>query len=86
MAVAFEASPYRHPVIGWMHDLEAMTVADLRIWYERWYGPTSHAGGGGDVEPGAVFDLAKRYFGPLASGPRPAPSRRARWRRRASGA
>jgi zinc protease len=74
MAVAFETSPYRHPVIGWMHDLEAMTVADLRAWYERWYAPINATlVVVGDVEPGAVFDLAKRYFGPLVSGQRPAP-------------
>jgi zinc protease len=74
MAVAFETSPYRHPVIGWMHDLEAMTVADLRAWYERWYAPNNATlVVVGDVEPGTVFDLAKRYFGPLVSGQRPAP-------------
>ncbi|MGH8474085.1 MAG: M16 family metallopeptidase, partial [Gammaproteobacteria bacterium] len=74
MAVAFKTSPYRHPVIGWMHDLEAMTVADLRAWYERWYAPgNATLVVVGDVEPGAVFDLAKRYFGPLASSTRPAP-------------
>ncbi|MCA1854176.1 MAG: insulinase family protein, partial [Beggiatoa sp.] len=74
MAVAFKTSPYRHPVIGWMHDLEAMTVADLRAWYERWYAPNNATlVVVGDVEPGAVFDLAKRYFGPLVSSTRPAP-------------
>ena len=29
-AVAWRVSPYRNPVIGWMHDLEIMTVADLQ--------------------------------------------------------
>ncbi len=73
MAVAFETSPYRHPVIGWMHDLEAMTVADLRAWYERFYAPDNAClVVVGDVEPEAVLDLAKRHFGPLASGTRPA--------------
>jgi zinc protease len=73
-AVAFETSPYRHPVIGWMHDLEAMTVQDLRAWYERWYAPNNATlVVVGDVEPEAVFALAKRYFGPLAASTLPVP-------------
>ena len=40
-AVAFQAHPYRVPVIGWMNDLEAMTVQDARDWYERWYVPNN---------------------------------------------
>ena len=31
-AVAWQAHPYRRPVIGWMSDLEQMTVADVRDW------------------------------------------------------
>jgi zinc protease len=41
MAAAFIASPYRAPVVGWMNDLEAMTVEDARDWYERWYAPNN---------------------------------------------
>ena len=40
-AVAFQAHPYRVPVIGWMSDLENMTVADARFWYEQWYTPNN---------------------------------------------
>ena len=40
-AAAFIASPYRAPVVGWMNDLEAMTVEDAREWYERWYAPNN---------------------------------------------
>ena len=31
-AVAFQAHPYRRPVIGWMNDLENMTAADAKAW------------------------------------------------------
>ena len=65
-ATAFEASPYRIPVIGWMDDLDAMTVEDLRAWYRKWYAPNNATlVVVGDVETQAVFDLAKKYFGPL---------------------
>lgn len=67
-AVAWRVSPYRNPVIGWMHDLETMTVADLRQWYERWYSPDNAIlVVAGDVQPREVLALAKRYFEPLAA-------------------
>lgn len=65
-ATAYEASPYRIPVIGWMDDLDAMQVEDLRAWYRKWYAPNNATlVVVGDVEAQAVFDLAKKYFGPL---------------------
>ena len=41
MAAAFQAHPYRRPVIGWMNDLEHMTADDARDWYARWYAPNN---------------------------------------------
>jgi zinc protease len=72
-ALAFQAHPYRAPVIGWMSDLEAMTVQDARDWYERWYVPNNaYAVIVGDVDHEAVFSLAEKYYGPLAARPLPA--------------
>ena len=68
MAVAFQAHPYRVPVIGWMNDLENMTVADARDWYERWYVPNNALlVVVGDVDHQAVFRLAEQHYGPIAS-------------------
>jgi zinc protease len=65
-AVAWRASPYRNPVIGWMNDLEHMTVDDLADWYRRWYAPNNATlVVAGDVRPEAVREMAERYFGPL---------------------
>jgi len=65
-ATAFEASPYRIPVIGWMSDLDAMSVEDLRDWYRKWYAPNNATlVVVGDVEPQRVFELARKHFGPL---------------------
>jgi len=62
---AWQASPYRIPVIGWMSDLDAMTVDDLRHWYQLWYAPNNATlVVVGDVDPQNVLALAKRYFGP----------------------
>jgi zinc protease len=66
MATAYRVHPYRQPVIGWMKDLERLTVDDLRDWYRRFYSPSNATVVVvGDVEPDAVFDLAKKYFGPV---------------------
>jgi zinc protease len=65
-ATAFTSSSARIPTIGWMNDLENMELDDLQVWYERWYAPNNAiVVVAGDVEPDAVFKLAKQYFGPL---------------------
>ena len=65
-AVAWRSSPYRNPVIGWMNDLEHMTVDDLADWYRRWYAPNNATlVVVGDVRPKAVREMAERHFGPL---------------------
>ncbi|MBK7464026.1 MAG: insulinase family protein [Betaproteobacteria bacterium] len=65
-AVAFQAHPYRRPIIGWMNDLETMTVADAKAWYDTWYVPNNaYAVITGDVDHHAVFALAEKYYGPL---------------------
>lgn len=69
LATAFQTSPYRYPIIGWMADLYGMTVADLRVWYERWYAPGNAVMVVvGDVEHEAVHRLAQQYFGPIEAG------------------
>ena len=66
MATAYQSSPYRQPVIGWMADLEAMRVDDLKTWYRRWYAPNNAiVVVAGDVQPEAVQRLARKYFGAL---------------------
>ena len=63
-AAAFQAHPYRRPVIGWMNDLENMTVQDARDWYRRWYAPNNACVVVvGDVDHQAVFKLAEKYYG-----------------------
>ncbi|MDH4273800.1 MAG: insulinase family protein [Gammaproteobacteria bacterium] len=65
-ATAYVNSPYSHPVIGWMNDLENMTVEDLQHWYETWYAPNNATlVVVGDVVPAEVFKLAEKYYGPL---------------------
>ncbi|MGE0485085.1 MAG: M16 family metallopeptidase [Gammaproteobacteria bacterium] len=65
-AVAFQTGPYRQPIIGWEADIQQMTAADIRQWYQRWYGPNNATlVVVGDVEPQAVHALAVKHFGAL---------------------
>ncbi len=71
-AVAFQAHPYRVPVIGWMNDLENMTENDARAWYEHWYAPNNaYVVVVGDVDHQTVFAAAEQYYGPLPARPLP---------------
>ncbi len=71
-AAAFNSSPNRQPVIGWMDDLNNMTLDDLKIWYRRWYAPNNALlMVAGDVTPEQVHQLATRYMAPLKPAPLP---------------
>lgn len=67
-AVAYQAHPYRRPIIGWMNDLENMTARDAKAWYDQWYVPNNAIlVVSGDVQHEQVFKLARQYYGPLKS-------------------
>ena len=72
-AVAFQAHPYRRPIIGWMNDLENMSAADAKAWYDTWYVPNNaYVVITGDVDHKEVFALAEKYYGGLEGRPLPA--------------
>ena len=72
MSVTFQASPYRRPVIGWMNDIENMTVDDARVWYRRWYVPNNATlVVVGDVSVNQVKQLVTQYFGAMPGRPLP---------------
>ncbi|MFW9612125.1 MAG: M16 family metallopeptidase [Fluviibacter sp.] len=67
-AVAWQAHPYRRPVIGWMSDLEQMKVGDVRDWYRRWYVPNNATlVVVGDVNHAEVFAWARDTYGRIPS-------------------
>ncbi len=73
MANAFVAHPVRAPIVGWMSDLQAMTVDDAREWYERWYVPQNIlVVVVGDVDTAQVLRLARETYGQLSARPLPA--------------
>jgi zinc protease len=65
-AALFTRHPYGTPVIGWSDDIESLGRADALAYYERFYTPENAILiVAGDVEPGAVIDLARSVYGPI---------------------
>jgi zinc protease len=66
MATAFMSSPYRHPVVGWMNDLENMTASDARDWYRSWYKPNNATVViVGDVDAKKVLASVEKFYGSI---------------------
>jgi zinc protease len=66
--------PYGHPyswlTIGYIEELNAVNVEDLKNFFLRWYGPNNATlTVGGDVKPKEVLRLAEKYFGTIPRGP-----------------
>ena len=62
-ATAFRAHPYRHPTIGWLSDLQAMTRDDLFSYYRRYYVPNNATLViVGDVDTADVVRRAAHHF------------------------
>jgi zinc protease len=71
-ASAFAAHPYHHPIVGWMSDLQNMTLEDVKTWYARWYGPNNATlVVSGDVDAKQVYALAEKHFGKIPRKPLP---------------
>jgi zinc protease len=67
-----DGHPYRHPTIGYMEDLDAASVDDVRDWFERWYGPNNAVLViAGAVEPDIAFRKAEQWFGEIEARPVP---------------
>jgi zinc protease len=65
-AAQFMNSPYGIPVIGWRHEMAALTREDALSYYQRFYAPNNATLViAGDVTPDAVKVLAEKYYGPL---------------------
>ncbi|GGL56506.1 M16 family metallopeptidase [Wenxinia marina] len=61
---------YGSPVIGWMHEMEALTQGDAQAWYDLYYSPNNAIlVVAGDVEPDEVLALAEQHYGPIPAEP-----------------
>jgi zinc protease len=62
--------PYSWPTIGYVPDLNRVSVEDLKKFFMRWYGPNNAVVTvGGDVNTEDVVKLVQKYFGSIQKGP-----------------
>ena len=61
---------YSWPTIGYLKDLDGVTVEDLKRFFLRWYGPNNAVITiAGDVNSDDVVKLVDKYFGAIPRGP-----------------
>ncbi|WP_286169593.1 pitrilysin family protein [Halocella sp. SP3-1] len=64
MAIAFKKSPLHHQIVGWMEDIDNITVEQLRDYYKMYYTPNNAIMAvSGDVDPQEVLLMAEKYYG-----------------------
>ena len=62
--------PYSHSVIGSMTDLNAASLADVKEWFQTYYGPANVTLSiAGDITPEVAREKVEKYFGDIPSGP-----------------
>ncbi len=70
-AATFPRHPYRRPVIGFADTLKALSAADMRDYYDRFYHPANAVIVlCGDFDPVRALDAVRTHFGSIAAGPR----------------
>ena len=75
-AASWQAHPYGRPIIGWRHEIEALTQAHVEAYYRRHYGPANALlVVAGDIDAESLRPLAERTFGAVPAGGEPVPSR-----------
>lgn len=73
-AMFWQASPYRHSVIGWPSDIESYTREAAARFFATYYAPNNlTAVLVGDFKSERALELAKKYFGRIPRGQVPPP-------------
>ena len=76
MAHAFTQHPYRWPTIGWMEDIRALALPDIRAFYRTWYAPNNATiVCVGDFDDEKLRELIAQYYGHIEPAQLPDASR-----------
>lgn len=66
--------PYHWPVIGYLDDIAAATLEEVRVFFRTYYAPNNAVLTlAGDLDPEAALALVERWFGDIPRGPEPPP-------------
>ena len=72
-ATAFQAHPYRQPVVGWASDIDSLTREEVLRYFKTFYAPNNAIVAiVGDIQPEKTVALLEKYFGEIPSQPQPA--------------
>ena len=73
--LAFTAHPYHWPTIGWMRDIENITLDDAVAFYKTYYAPNNATiVAVGDIDEERALQLIQRHYGQLPAQPIPPPA------------
>ncbi|OFV94699.1 MAG: hypothetical protein A3H94_06010 [Acidobacteria bacterium RIFCSPLOWO2_02_FULL_60_20] len=71
-AAAFQAHPYRRPVVGWPSDIDNLTREEVLAYFKTFYAPNNAILAiVGDIDPAKTMTLLEKYFGVIPSQPQP---------------
>ncbi|MGR3712688.1 MAG: M16 family metallopeptidase [Shimia sp.] len=69
-AAQYQNHRYGVPIIGWRHEMEALSLEDARAFYDTYYAPNNAILlVAGDVDPDEVKALAEQYYGVIPANP-----------------
>jgi zinc protease len=73
MSHAFTVHPYRWPTIGWMEDIRALALPDIRAFYRTWYAPNNATiVCVGDFDDARLRELLAAHYGHIPPAQLPA--------------
>lgn len=68
MSALYVNHPYGLPVIGWLHEMRALTREDAFDYYNEWYAPNNAILiVSGDITLAELKPLAEKYYAPIAA-------------------
>lgn len=67
-AMVFPNHPYGHPIIGWLHEVEALTRENVMAFYNQWYAPNNAILiVSGDITEEELRPMAEEIYGNIPS-------------------
>ena len=65
-SVLYQNHPYGRPLIGWRHEMEKLSLADAKKWYNNYYAPNNAVLiVSGDITAEELKPLAEKYYGKI---------------------
>jgi predicted Zn-dependent peptidase len=71
-ATAFQAHPYRNPLVGWPSDIDNLTREEVLQYFKTYYAPNNAIVAiVGDIDPQKTIAMIEKYFGPIPAQTQP---------------